>query len=395
MNCKSKYFCFHPTTYIKSNINSIFIYNTINSRHYTIKNKELVEKINNNINNYNSSFNVSISDQPTIDELISGEYGNTFESNSKVFIPYAGFAKVESNIEIIQNTDIRHLGSLLSTNLLELNFIYSDFFNKENVSSRQDLCAHNSSYTDSLEFNKVIDGFIDLIDYLPNLCRINFYTNDTNGLENINALIRQSNISNYTQIHCSASFYKNNKSSFQSTTNNLYIFNRNDLTNLDETYSSCKFILCLKNQEDYEYCINILDVKGLDYDMKAYVDNNHHFFEEFVFTEKQDILRQNRDIKEIISNRIINRHDFGKLFIDMSCNYSTNLYANIIGNTKNKSIQEILISCYGSDNSTWFLTRNKLKVCNICKYNELCPPLTGYEFLFDRNDLCNINDRVN
>lgn len=90
-------------------------------------------------------------------------------------------------------------------------------------------------------------------------------------------------------------------------------------------------------------------------------------------------------------NKEINAVDFGRIVIFNDGQYCTNNLLPSLGNVKNDDIRQMLINCISSENSTWFLTRNNLPKCKDCIYNQLCPPVSNYEHVIEKFNLCNIS----
>ena len=40
--------------------------------------------------------------------------------------------------------------------------------------------------------------------------------------------------------------------------------------------------------------------------------------------------------------------------------------------------------------NSWRLVRKKIKICQDCLYNQLCPPLSNYEYAIGKNNLCHV-----
>lgn len=96
------------------------------------------------------------------------------------------------------------------------------------------------------------------------------------------------------------------------------------------------------------------------------------------------------DAFKILRNGIINTFDFGKIFVDSNGDMGTNFYGKPIANLGKQDLVESLLECY-NENSTWFLTREKLTPCNTCNYCDICPSISGLEYIIDQFNLCHIN----
>ena len=134
--------------------------------------------------------------------------------------------------------------------------------------------------------------------------------------------------------------------------------------------------------------IDLIDNVNID----PLFQDNVSFFERNVFVEENDLLETNQKIENLVRNATLNYNDFGRLLIDISGNYTTNQYCNAMGVMNTDNFIEVMWNCINSKNSTWFLTRDKVTPCKECHYCDLCPPISGLEYLIDQFNLCHIND---
>ncbi len=68
----------------------------------------------------------------------------------------------------------------------------------------------------------------------------------------------------------------------------------------------------------------------------------------------------------------------------------TNFYGSPIANYNKQNLTKNLLEYY-NENSSWFLTRDKVSPCNECNYCNVCPPISGLEYLINQFNLCHIN----
>jgi pseudo-rSAM protein len=130
---------------------------------------------------------------------------------------------------------------------------------------------------------------------------------------------------------------------------------------------------------------SIMDFTLLPY----YNKNNKHFFEENVFINKNELIKKNQSLKDIIIKETINPLDFGKITVYSNGNVYANLNNTKLGNLKNDSIYQIILKEVDNGKS-WFRLRKDLQPCKMCKYNILCPPISNYEYVIKKNNLCKI-----
>ena len=115
---------------------------------------------------------------------------------------------------------------------------------------------------------------------------------------------------------------------------------------------------------------------------------NLTFFEQNVFQNENDILSTKLNRKDIFAHKTINSNFFGKIIILPNGNILPNINSMPIGNIKNgiKSAiyEEMVNGIY------WKKTRNSISPCKQCLYRDLCPPISNYEIIMDKMDLCHI-----
>lgn len=118
----------------------------------------------------------------------------------------------------------------------------------------------------------------------------------------------------------------------------------------------------------------------------VYNGDNLDFFEKNVFLNKNDICNQTLTMQDIFRRENLNEFYFGNLTILFNGYVYNNINRDCIGNLFQHSLQQLLLLI--SNNNSWFLTRNKINPCNKCIYCFLCPPISNYEFAFNRFNLC-------
>ncbi len=114
---------------------------------------------------------------------------------------------------------------------------------------------------------------------------------------------------------------------------------------------------------------------------------NMQFFKDFVYYNKKDLLNQKLNITDIYSNIKLNRLDYGKIIILANGDIYTNLNSKKIGNVFNDPLPNVISNAMSSE-TTWFVNKTEVQPCQDCVYNFLCSPITNYEYVIGRNNLC-------
>lgn len=109
------------------------------------------------------------------------------------------------------------------------------------------------------------------------------------------------------------------------------------------------------------------------------------------FIGKTDIKDARPTMKEIIERKNINRNYYGKLIIRSDGNIYSNINDTPIGNIRHSLPADVVLKEV-KDGASWRLIRSSEKPCSDCLYSLLCPPISNYEVVIGRNNLCNIKE---
>lgn len=116
-----------------------------------------------------------------------------------------------------------------------------------------------------------------------------------------------------------------------------------------------------------------------------YNGNNESFFQQNIYISQEDLI--NVSAKSIKRNYLLNNFFFGKLV----CLPDGNIYADIneesLGNIYNDSFA-LMIYRELQSNQSWLRIRRKIEPCSSCLFASMCPPLSNYEKVIGRNNLC-------
>lgn len=159
---------------------------------------------------------------------------------------------------------------------------------------------------------------------------------------------------------------------------------------LNFSVENSEYVFAVTSLEDFEYANRIID----KYDLKAsifpyYTSNNLSFFEEYVFSNLEDVRSLHRTKKEIFANQKINSNYFGHLFISFTGNVYSNVNFLPIGTVEDKLSK--LVFTEMKEGKVWHQTRTNLSVCKDCLYRYLCPSPSNYEFVIGKPNLCHIH----
>ena len=156
--------------------------------------------------------------------------------------------------------------------------------------------------------------------------------------------------------------------------------NFNFLLENGRQYELAKSLICDYNIERYQFTVN-------------YNEKNLSFFEKHVYSFEKDILKYPIGKWDIFANSVLNKINFGQLFILPNNKVYSNINERSLGSLSQNSIQELIYKEMTQRNN-WMKIRNK-KPCSNCIYQYLCPPPSKYESMIGKMNLCHIKERPN
>lgn len=164
-----------------------------------------------------------------------------------------------------------------------------------------------------------------------------------------------------------------------------------DKSNHNPLIPSC-YNFIVTNHKEYQKSIEIIKQHKLDnyYFSPFFKKDNIDFIKENLFLDENEILKMRLGKQEIFINEKINTNYFGKLTIVPTGDVYSNTNLASLGNIRNKSIIELADKEFHSNNS-WRKLRKNITPCKSCIYNSICPPISNFDYILKRFDLCKIN----
>lgn len=120
-----------------------------------------------------------------------------------------------------------------------------------------------------------------------------------------------------------------------------------------------------------------------------YNGKNYHFFRQNVFIETADLSEPAVKKKDIYARSVMNPNNFGEITVLSNGDIYSNVNEKRIGNIDQR-IHEVLLKELHNGKG-WFKVRKHLTPCKGCVYNQICPPISNYEYALSRNNLCGIH----
>ncbi|MCP4220801.1 MAG: TIGR04150 pseudo-rSAM protein [bacterium] len=156
-----------------------------------------------------------------------------------------------------------------------------------------------------------------------------------------------------------------------------------------EKNGDCTWMLLVQNGADIDGAEKMVEQAALDncFIQPFFDGENHSFFRESIFSEKEDVCLQCLSHKEILARQTTAPHHFGSFTILPDGGVYANLQSPRLGSIEKHSLHEMLLKeLKGGKN--WLRARKRVKPCRSCVWNALCPPLSNYEYALGHNDLC-------
>ncbi len=155
-------------------------------------------------------------------------------------------------------------------------------------------------------------------------------------------------------------------------------------------------LLFIEGEGDLPRADDILSqVEGLRVNcLPIFNGKNLQFFEDNVFLRKENIFSKVHSFNDIFCNETLNRSAFGRLYIDADGECCGELGRGTLGNIINHNLGQIIYKelCEGE---SWKRTRKTVSPCSRCIYNLFCPPISNYELVMNRMNLCHMHDEWN
>ncbi len=408
------WFYIEPYVNICINNKTILIYNTLNGLYKKYKGQPEIEQLFRKIilprNNRvillsvkevnNIKINNFINDLKKIHaaDLLKKEW------SKKKPIQITPILNLQSDVEYFKKKEANWIGNEIMSNIYELSLYLNNFSNTADYTweyaYKQILIPYiQKKYTEIPYFNifkiltelsasslskiNILGGniflhseFNKIINLLNNQkCKIFYHFNCLDLLENINK------INLFNKINSNISLCISGKSiDFDAIKKLINILKGNILY---------KFVIEDENNLiNIENLINELGITNFSIH-PLYNGNNLSFFKKNVYTIEGEILENRHSQIDIFQKGKINTNFFGKITIMGNEDIYANLNENKLGNLK----KDTLLYCVYKEmyfGKSWMKTRTKVLPCKNCIYNLFCPPISNYEYIINKNNLCSV-----
>jgi len=395
--------------YTKKGSNDLFLYNTIDGQSITIDD----EFTYNTISKLNEKENLGVIKvtredlQDTVlktflvrlKEMFFVDLIPTNISNQKP-IQFTPSVNLQTDVEKILNNEERDIGEDVLKYLNQISITINDNCNNSckycNQYYKLTGCCLKSDRPTEISFD-LLELIFYQIENAP-LGKININGGDLFNYSSlkklIEKLIRYRDIVKFTHNYKNWNINRNGAELFLMFLNEIFI--TFPIDNSFDFYENSKYIDYIKYNfliidiNEYSETIKIIKKYNIkNYKITPiYIGLNIDFFQKQIFLNKDDILNFKISLRKIFINQKMNSNFFGSLTLLNNGEVKASQNTKTLGNIKNNSILQC-IQKELEENTVWRLVRN-YSTCESCNYNFLCPPISNYEFVFDRVNLCNI-----
>ncbi len=152
---------------------------------------------------------------------------------------------------------------------------------------------------------------------------------------------------------------------------------------------SVRFLI--ESEKNYEEAIGIIQKYRLkDTQLTPYYNQkNLEFFEDHLFITEDALAKSRVSFTQIFTNQVFNQLSFKTLTITADKKVYGNINHSSLGRVGKDLLMDLVVKEMNSGNS-WYHTRSKVIPCKSCLYQNICPPISNYEYYMDKYNVCQI-----
>lgn len=406
-NLPKYWFYLEPYTFIFHVENKFLIYNTLNSFYLLAPEVPLVSEILNLLNDTSNGYCLVLDEKQVSDSVfikfvmqlrtsLSGDLVKAESDTSKPFI-FKPILFLNTNIRKLKEEDLSFLGDRILENLDEVSLYFPSVCEKQ--------CAECLLYCKQmLHCSHFEGGNLSLENYLSLLLDLNI-----SGVSKVNILgedlVKSEYLQDLRSTLAKCKFKKIYHIHFDNLTDvfkdwlqeentELVVaihsgFIRESLETQMKQYSAYPIIWKFIVSSDID--IQLIEQLDLPFSINMelvpfYNGNNLSFFKENVCFLIDDIIAKPIGRKTIFRRQVLNENFFGKLLILPSGEVYANLNCRLLGVYPHDSLKKLVFEEL-THSTAWFCLRDN-QPCNSCLNKYLCPSISNYELVINRDDLC-------
>lgn len=409
MNTENKYWFFLESyIYVSIKANGILLYDTHTGTDLYVKSAVAIQLVNKIYEDENlGCIELETSDltdpetQDFVDKVVMNRMGEILNQHTHPVKPVILLPIISLNLDVEKLKDKENVDLFLARDiskyLLDVNIVLNNSCRQQcphcQSYCRQFFCCSKGCTSESLSQDSLVN-LLRQISYFP--------------VRTMN--ITGGNIYHYQYLDVFNTSNKDDKKVFNfyvhylNYQENPYIDNQkihliiNTPVNIDKLHKvysltkekDIKYHLIVENEKQYDELESALTEFGIeDFEVHPYYNRrNIQFFEDNVFLSKEDIVASPISMREIFRNQKLNANSFGSLYILPNGDIKANLNEETIGHLGKDRIIDV-INHEMMQNTAWRKVRSS-EPCQNCVYQYLCPPLSNYERLLHRQNLCHV-----
>ena len=134
----------------------------------------------------------------------------------------------------------------------------------------------------------------------------------------------------------------------------------------------------------------VSELKTESVSFKACYDGmNAEFLKKALFLSRADIVNARPGLRDVFARMTLNPLNFGRLVVFSDGAIRANVNAPALGRLGRDSLHDLVHKELVNGRS-WRTLRASAGPCKTCRLSLLCPPLTNYEFVLGRRNLCDV-----
>lgn len=321
------------------------------------------------------------------------------------------YTKVHKNAEIIKKRPDRSVGDNMMKYLVEVSLYINSHCSRDcdicGSAYKQFLCCTRPKYRKK---ELSIQSMEDLFKQLPELLgRVNILGGDFfkfSKLEELLAILNGLSFEKVFYTHYLNLFHQKEK--FRLFPVDSYSFNivvtfpleenqwKMSMALLQARSIKTGFLFIISSETDIARAEELIISYQLDnYSFHPFFNGkNLEFFQRKIFLNKEDLQEAKPTDKELHARQLVNPFLFGRLTILSNGDIHANVNASRLGTLNKDSIHNAVYNEMYRGKS-WRRIRKRIESCKKCTFAALCPPLSNYEYVMGRNNLCHIRDEYN
>ena len=418
MNKKTYWFFLEPYVHISVKGQQVLLYNTLNGKILEYKNEPAITKTVKRVNSEKNLLTIKvtsayINSNPEISKFIKdvrkyfmGDLIDTALSEGKP-IQMKRILNIQKDVKRLKEDPSRSVGEDVMSYLKEIslyinnacdndcsicNNAYKQFLycrkcnRKENELDFRQLAAFlNDTKGSALSRVNVLGGdifkyskFEELVSLLNHIPTIKAYFFHYLNLENRGDYLKQIN-SNLSYMSILIDFPIKEKKFAQS------------MELLYKSGHNLQITFVIQNREELEEAQRLTSLSKITNFIiqPFYNGRNLHFFKKNVFVNRSSIHEAKPTLKDIYLKKVLNPINFGKIVVSSNGSVHSNVNFPMLGKLGLNFLHEVVMREMYQGRS-WRRLRSKIVPCKDCVFELLCPPLSNFEYVIGRNNLCNI-----